>query len=118
MRSSRKSLGDRLRRRQRPGILERSELGPEHKEGGNVTEREVAVGFMGQTSTQRVVLRPKKSVELVMTRGPLKGSRQIRLTPLENGKKTKVDISWAFEFLGVPDFARPFVRAQMERGTK
>ena len=85
---------------------------------GNLIEREVTVGFIGQTSSQRIELKPKESVELKMTRGPLKGSREIRLTPLDGAKKTRVDASWNFEFSGVPGFARPYVRSQLERGTR
>src|SRR5580692_9371501 len=85
---------------------------------GNVVERKVTVGFIGRTSTQRIELRPKESVELKMTRGPLKGSREIRLTSLGRGSRTRVDVSWNFEFSGVPAFARQFVRSQLERGSK
>jgi ribosome-associated toxin RatA of RatAB toxin-antitoxin module len=87
------------------------------RKDGNVVEREVTVGFIGQTSSQRIELKPKELVELKMTRGPLKGSRDIRLTTLDDNK-TRVDVSWNFEFSGVPEFARPFVRSQLERGTK
>lgn len=83
----------------------------------NLVERGVTVGFMGRKSRQKIELKPKESVELTMTQGPLKGSREIRLTP-KGGNRTKVDVSWAFEFSGVPSFARPFVRSQIERGTR
>lgn len=84
----------------------------------HVIEREVTVGFIGRTSLQRIKLKPKELVELKMSRGPLKGSREIRLASLDGDSKTKVDVSWNFEFSGVPEFARPFVRSQLERGTK
>jgi ribosome-associated toxin RatA of RatAB toxin-antitoxin module len=87
------------------------------RKDGNVIEREVTVGFIGQTSSQRIELKPKELVELKMTRGPLRGSKDIRLTSLGDNK-TRVDVSWNFEFSGVPEFARPFVRSQLERGTK
>ena len=88
------------------------------RKDGNVIEREVSVGFIGQTSLQRIELKPKELVELKMIRGPLKGSREIRLTSLDSDNKTRVDVSWNFEFSGVPEFARPFVRSQLEHGTK
>jgi ribosome-associated toxin RatA of RatAB toxin-antitoxin module len=84
----------------------------------NLIEREVTVGFMGQKGLQRIEFKPKESVQLTMTKGPLKGSRLTRLTPADGGGRTKVEISWDFEFSGVPSFARPFVRSQLERGTK
>jgi ribosome-associated toxin RatA of RatAB toxin-antitoxin module len=88
------------------------------RRGVNVVEREVTVGFIGRTSTQRIELKPKESVELKMTRGPLKGNREITLTPLGGGERTMVDVSWNFEFSGVPAFAHEFVRSQVERATK
>jgi ribosome-associated toxin RatA of RatAB toxin-antitoxin module len=84
----------------------------------NFVEREVTIGFMGRKGLQRVKLTPKESVELEMAKGPLKGSRVTRLTSLEEGRGTRVDVSWNFEFSGVPGFAQQFVRSQLERGTK
>ena len=85
---------------------------------GNVIERSVVVGFMGSTGLQRIEPNPRDSIELTMTKGPMKGSRDIKLIPLDGGKKTRVDISWKFQFSGVPVFARPFVKAQVEGTTK
>ena len=48
----------------------------------------------------------------------MKGSREIRLTSLDNGDKTRVDVSWKFQFSGVPIFARAFVKSQLEGTTK
>jgi ribosome-associated toxin RatA of RatAB toxin-antitoxin module len=84
----------------------------------NLIEREVKVGFMGNEGRQIIKLNPKESIELTMTKGPLKGSRLIRLAPLDGGNKTKVDVSWDFEFSRVPIFARGFVKSQIEGGTK
>jgi ribosome-associated toxin RatA of RatAB toxin-antitoxin module len=85
---------------------------------GNVTERSVVVGFMGHTGFQKVILHPRESIDLTMTKGPMKGSREIRLSSLDNGHKTRVDVSWKFHFSGVPIFARGFVKSQLEGTTK
>ncbi len=84
----------------------------------NLVERIVKVGFMGNEGNQIVKLSPKKSIELKMTKGPLKGYRQMELSALDNGKKTRVDIAWDFQFSGVPIFARAFVKSQIEQTTK
>jgi ribosome-associated toxin RatA of RatAB toxin-antitoxin module len=88
------------------------------RKSGNVVERRVTVGIIGREGHQVVKLNPRQSVELTMTSGPLKGSRELKLIPSEQGKKTKVAISWDFAFAGVPTFARDFVKAQLESGTK
>src|SRR5437016_14082500 len=63
----------------------------------NLVEREVVVGFMGRKGTQRIELVPKESIHLTMIDGPLRGSREIKLVPLE-AKRTKIDVSWDIKF--------------------
>ncbi|HZW54904.1 MAG TPA: SRPBCC family protein [Nitrososphaerales archaeon] len=84
----------------------------------NLVEREVKVGFMGNEGRQTIRLNPKESIDLTMTKGPLRGSRQMRLIPSKDGKRTKLDVEWDFQFSGVPVFARGFVKSQIEGGTK
>jgi hypothetical protein len=43
--------------------------------------------------------------------------REIRLVPLGDGK-TKLEVSWDFQFSKVPIFARGFVKSQIENVTK
>ena len=86
---------------------------------GNNIERRVVVGFIGHGGLQKIRLNPEgKSVELTMTRGPLKGTREILLTPSKNGGATRVAVSWDFVFSRVPNFAHAFVQAQLESGTR
>ena len=84
---------------------------------GNLIEREVVVGFMGRKGTQRIELVPKESIHLTMIDGPLRGSREIKLVPLE-AKRTKIEVSWNIQFSAIPDFAQGFVRARLEEGTR
>src|SRR3989449_8299402 len=84
---------------------------------GNLIEREVVVGFMGRKGTQRIELAPKESIHLTMIDGPLRGSREIKLIPLE-AKRTKIDVSWNIQFSALPDFAQGFVRARLEESTR
>jgi ribosome-associated toxin RatA of RatAB toxin-antitoxin module len=46
---------------------------------GDVIEREVTVGFRKSKSRQTILLNPKKSVEITMTEGPVKGTRVVTL---------------------------------------
>lgn len=84
----------------------------------NLVERIVKVGFMGNEGHQIVKLKPKESIELSMTRGPLIGSRQLKLTTINDGRKTKLEVAWDFRFSGVPIFARAFVKSQIEAATE
>src|SRR5213083_1746701 len=83
----------------------------------NLVEREVVVGFMGRKGTQRIERVPKKSIRMAMTDGPLRGSREITLIPLE-ARKTKIDVSWDIQFSEIPVFAHEFVRSRLEEGTR
>jgi len=84
---------------------------------GNLIEREVVVGFIGRKGTQRIELRPKKSIHLTMIDGPLRGSREITIVPLGE-RRTKIDVSWNIQFSATPDFAQGFVRSRLEEGTR
>jgi ribosome-associated toxin RatA of RatAB toxin-antitoxin module len=77
---------------------------------GNVIEREVVIGFMGRKGTQRIELVPKESIILTMIDGPLRGSREIKLTPF-GARRTKIDVSWDIQFSEIPVFATTRVRA-------
>lgn len=81
-------------------------------------ERRVTVGFIGRDSMQIIKLDPKKSIQLSMKSGPLKGTREIRLIPSMNKKRTNVAVSWNFKFSAVPSFAQDFARAQLEQVTE
>jgi ribosome-associated toxin RatA of RatAB toxin-antitoxin module len=84
---------------------------------GNLTEREVVVGFMGRKGTQRIELVPKDTIQLTMIDGPLRGSREIKLVPLAP-RRTRVDVSWDIQFSAIPIFAQGFVRSRLEEGTR
>src|SRR6266511_3476398 len=84
---------------------------------GNMIEREVVVRFMGNKSTQRITLNPMDSIQLEMISGPLRGSREIKLSRLGT-KRTRIEVSWDIQFAEIPVFAQGFVRARIEEGTQ
>jgi ribosome-associated toxin RatA of RatAB toxin-antitoxin module len=84
----------------------------------DLVERTVKVGFMENEGHQTIMLNPKDSIQLIMTKGPLKGTRWLKLEAVDGGKKTKVNVSWDFEFSRVPVFARGFVKSQLEGATE
>jgi carbon monoxide dehydrogenase subunit G len=83
----------------------------------NLVERDVKVGFMGHAGHQIIKLNPKASIDLTMTSGPMKGTRQLKLVPLDD-MNTRLEVSWNFEFSRVPVFARGFAKSQVQRVTK
>jgi ribosome-associated toxin RatA of RatAB toxin-antitoxin module len=88
---------------------------------GNVIEREVTIGFRKSISCQIILLNPKKSVEITMTEGPVKGTRVITLVPLDgdnNNNKTMIEISWNIDLSGIPIMGRSIVKNNLANDTK
>ena len=82
---------------------------------GNKIEREVAVGFLKHRARQTIVLNPKQSVEVRMTRGPIQGTRITMLSPID-GNKTRIDVSWRFTPAGIPVFVHKMVKSEISKG--
>ena len=86
---------------------------------GNTIEREATVsrGPVGNAkSLQTLVVDPKKSIALTMTKGPMLGTRKITLSPLGEGR-VRIDVMWQFEVKGIPGFAQGFVEDNISEGT-
>jgi ribosome-associated toxin RatA of RatAB toxin-antitoxin module len=88
---------------------------------GNVMVREVTVGFRKSKSRQTILLNPKKSVEITMTDGPVRGTRVVTVSPMDgdnNKTKTKIEISWNIELSGIPILGRGTVKNNLANDTK
>jgi ribosome-associated toxin RatA of RatAB toxin-antitoxin module len=88
---------------------------------GNVIEREVTVGFRKSKSRQTILLNPKKSVEITMTDGPVRGTRVVTVNPMDgdnNKTKTKIEISWNIELSGIPILGRSVVKNNLANDTR
>jgi carbon monoxide dehydrogenase subunit G len=84
---------------------------------GNKIEREVTVGFLKHKAHQTIILNPKKSVEVIMIKGPIQGTRITTLGQVDEGK-TRIDVSWNFTPSGVPAFVHDMVKSEISKGTK
>ena len=87
---------------------------------GTTIKREATImrGPMGSIkSIQTLVLNPKRSTSLTITKGVLIGTRKIALSPLRGGK-TRIEITWEFELNSTPEFAHSFVRNNISTMTE
>ena len=84
---------------------------------GNKIEREVTVGFLKHKARQTIILNPKKSVEVRMTKGLILGTRVTTLSQVDDGN-TRIDILWNFTPSGVPAFVHETVKIEISKGTK
>jgi carbon monoxide dehydrogenase subunit G len=87
---------------------------------GNIIEREATImrGPMGKVkSSQTLILDPKRSIVLKMTKGPLIGTRKMVLS-VSGEDETRVDVTWEFELEGIPEFAQSFVKNSISEVTE
>lgn len=84
---------------------------------GNKIEREVTVSFLKHKAHQTIILNPKKSVEVTMTKGPILGTRITTLSQVNEGK-TRIDLSWNFTPSGIPVFVHDMVKREISNATR
>ena len=83
---------------------------------GNTIEREVTIAFKDSKCRQTVVLNPKKSVEIAITDGPLKGTKVVTLNP--SGDKTRIDVLWDIKLAGFLGMFTGMVKKHIAEGTE
>jgi carbon monoxide dehydrogenase subunit G len=82
----------------------------------NKIEREVTIAFRDSKCLQTVLLNPKKSVEIMITQGPIRGTKLVLLNPLEN-HKTRVDVVWNIKLSGFLGLFTRMVKKHIAEGT-
>ncbi|HZY47573.1 MAG TPA: SRPBCC family protein [Candidatus Bathyarchaeia archaeon] len=86
---------------------------------GNTIEREATImrGPLGSVkSLQTLSLESNQSIILKMTKGGLIGTRKISLSSLDNNR-TRIDVVWDFDLVGIPIFAESFVKNRISEIT-
>jgi ribosome-associated toxin RatA of RatAB toxin-antitoxin module len=82
----------------------------------NKIEREVTIAFKDSKCRQTVLLNPKKSVEIMITQGPIRGSKTVLLNPLDN-HKTRIDVVWNIKLTGFLGLFTVMVKRHIAEGT-
>jgi ribosome-associated toxin RatA of RatAB toxin-antitoxin module len=82
----------------------------------NKVEREVTIAFKDSKCRQTVLLNPKKSVEIMITAGPIRGTKTVLLNPLDN-QKTRVDVVWNIKLAGFLGLFTGVVKRHIAEGT-
>ena len=83
---------------------------------GNVIEREVTIAFRDSKCRQTVVLNPKKSIEITITDGPMKGTKVVTLKP--SGDRTRIDVVWEIKLAGFLGMFSGMVKKHIAEGTE
>ena len=79
-------------------------------------EREVTIAFKDSKCRQTVLLNPKKSVEIMITQGPIRGTKTVLLNPLDN-HKTRIDVVWKIKLTGFLGLFTGMVKKHIAEGT-
>ena len=59
----------------------------------NTVEREVVIAFRNSVCREIVTIDPKKSINIEIIEGPMKGKKTIALSAIENSS-TRIDVEW------------------------
>jgi ribosome-associated toxin RatA of RatAB toxin-antitoxin module len=79
-------------------------------------EREVTIAFKDSKCRQTVQLNPKKSVEIMITQGPIRGTKTVQLNPLDK-HKTRIDVVWNIKLTGFLGLFTGMVKRHIAEGT-
>ena len=83
---------------------------------GNMIEREVIISFKDSKCRQTVILNPKKSVNITITEGPMKGTKTITL--VSSGENTKIDVVWDIKLAGFLAMFTGMVKKHISEGSE
>jgi carbon monoxide dehydrogenase subunit G len=83
---------------------------------GNIIEREVTIAFKDSKCRQTVVLNPKKSIEITITDGPMRGTKIVTLSP--SGDRTRIDVVWEIKLAGFLGMFSGMVKKHIAEGTE
>ncbi|HET6809357.1 MAG TPA: SRPBCC family protein [Nitrososphaera sp.] len=84
---------------------------------GNKIEREVTIAFKDSKCRQTVLLNPQKSIEIMITEGPIRGTKTVTLSPLGN-LKTRIDVVWNIKLTGFLSIFTGMVKKHIAEGTE
>ena len=84
---------------------------------GNKREREVTIAFKDSKCRQTVLLNPQKSIEIMITEGPIRGTKTVTLSPLGN-LKTRIDVVWNIKLTGFLSIFTGMVKKHIAEGTE
>lgn len=87
------------------------------KKDGNVIEREVVISFRNSVCREVVTLDPKKSVNIKIIDGPLKGTKNIMINVIADNK-TRVNVQWEIKIKGFFGLFTGMIKKHISEGTE
>ena len=87
------------------------------KKDGNVIEREVVIAFKNSVCREVVTLDPKKSVNIKITDGPMKGTKNITINAITENT-TRVEVHWDIKVTGFFRLFIGMIKKHISEGTE
>src|SRR5215831_14385304 len=83
----------------------------------NRVKRDVVIAFRNSVCREIVVFDPKKSINIEITEGPIKGKKTIALSNIENNF-TRIDVEWNIKINGLFVIFTQIVKKHILSGTQ
>ncbi|HEY7570386.1 MAG TPA: SRPBCC family protein [Nitrososphaeraceae archaeon] len=83
----------------------------------NRVKRDVVIAFRNSVCKEIVVFDPKKSINIEITEGPIKGKKTIALSNIENNF-TRIDVEWNIKINGLFVIFTQIVKKHILSGTQ
>ena len=84
---------------------------------GNTVERDVVIAFKNSVCREIVILDPKKSINIEIIEGPIKGKKTIVLSTIENNS-TIIDVEWNIKINGLFGIFTQIIKRHILSGTQ
>ena len=83
----------------------------------NTVEREVVIAFRNSVCREIVTIDPKKSINIEIIEGPMKGKKTIALSAIENNS-TRIDVEWDIMINGLFVIFTRIIKRHILNGTQ
>jgi ribosome-associated toxin RatA of RatAB toxin-antitoxin module len=83
----------------------------------NTVEREVVIAFRNSVCREIVTIDPKKSINIEIIEGPMKGKKTIALSAIENNS-TRIDVEWDITINGLFIIFTRIIKRHILNGTQ
>jgi carbon monoxide dehydrogenase subunit G len=84
---------------------------------GNIIEREVVIAFRNSVCKEIVTIDPKKSINIKITGGPMKGTKNITINTIGNSK-SRLDVEWNIKLAGFFGMFTGMIKKHISEGTQ
>lgn len=84
---------------------------------GNTVERDVVIAFKNSVCREIVKLDPKKRINTEILNGPIKGTKVLTLTSIDN-EATSITVNWDIELSGIYKLFSGMVSKHIHKGTE